>query len=192
MFTKTIQFLDFIFFPTFQMNRRTGLLINLEERIRADAAAKGKTDAIGYIQSEFAATPPAALSLPKPQGPVPREAAPSVTPSLPRPPAPVQLAAQSPRKAPPVLKSPGEDVVGMIRRMVEQGQTHNIVEGAISLTPQTLAKSLRNAYMRRAGMSESDAAREAVHIANMLKKQGKPEFMEMAYFDIKENLFKWK
>ena len=80
----------------------------------------------------------------------------------------------------------------MIRRMVEQGQTHNIVEGAISLTPQTLAKSLRNAYMRRAGMSESDAAREAVHIANMLKKQGKPEFMEMAYFDIKENLFKWK
>jgi len=56
------------------------------------------------------------------------------------------------------------------------------------------AKSLTSAArqkLRLLGMSENDAAREAVKIGGLFVKAGKVEYNKMAYFDAQTKTFRW-
>ncbi|MBI4281652.1 hypothetical protein HY625_02385, partial [Candidatus Uhrbacteria bacterium] len=43
----------------------------------------------------------------------------------------------------------------------------------------------------RGGLSEHDAARIGVQLANTLKKKGNEKYMLIAYFDAVTNTFQW-
>ncbi len=90
----------------------------------------------------------------------------------------------------PRPEPPKDDPITRIREMVGSGNFAPLLAGR-SPTSKNLAAVLREAYTRRAGLDDSQGAREAVHIANLLKKHGRPEFMNMAYYDAQSGTFKW-
>gem|GEM_PF-3626794 len=91
----------------------------------------------------------------------------------------------------PIRPEPSkDDPITRIREMVSSGNFTPLLAGRPP-TSQNLAAVLHEAYTRRAGLDDSQGAREAVHIANLLKKHGRPEFMNMAYFDATSGEFRW-
>ncbi len=82
-----------------------------------------------------------------------------------------------------------EDVALLVRALVATGNIELLVSGQ-PMTAPNLAQVLHAVYAK-AGATDSQGAKEAAHIGSLLKKAGKPEFLEMAYFDLSDNSFHW-
>jgi hypothetical protein len=59
------------------------------------------------------------------------------------------------------------------------------------VSPQSIRLFLRYILEQRLGMSETDAAKLGVQLANVFVSQGKKEYTELAYFDMTSKQFRW-
>lgn len=59
-------------------------------------------------------------------------------------------------------------------------------------SPLIVASFLRYFLEKKLNISPVDSPRHAVRLGNLMKQAGKPEYFDMAYYDMKEKKFKWK
>jgi hypothetical protein len=58
--------------------------------------------------------------------------------------------------------------------------------------PAAVREELRRALMEGAGLSEAESAREALELAHLSAKAGKPDYLDIAYFDEATKTFQWR
>lgn len=73
------------------------------------------------------------------------------------------------------------------KRMVDL-DTFKVFPGA----PQFAGLLVQLIFQERLGLPEHDAAREALQLANILRKKGDQSLMDIAFFDDTERVFAWK
>ncbi|MBI5135056.1 hypothetical protein HZA86_02385 [Candidatus Uhrbacteria bacterium] len=185
---KIIQFDDYLLFPDPLPGSQEFYLKKLVDEALWKEEFEAKQKAAETTASARAAVPVRSAD-PKPAIARPGRMAPFVS-------VPMESArpAQSPHPAPlPMGEGASREIpdpIVEIRTMAETGGLFPLLAGK-PLTPANLANALRLAYGKRAGLTDELAAREAVHVGNILKRKGKPEFLQMAYYDRKNETFLW-